>query len=111
MNPQHRHPNATHNATTQTLQTAAESKASMHKGPTHDEIARRAHAIYEKQGCQDGRCKQNWKQAEHELAQVEIETQNSIKAMDNEHDISHAFNECDGQDASAVHAAAATHRQ
>ena len=35
--------------------------------PTHAEIARRAYDIYVKTGCEQGRCKQNWHQAETEL--------------------------------------------
>jgi Protein of unknown function (DUF2934) len=35
--------------------------------PTHDEIARRAQAIYEESGRIDGRDEQNWLQAESQL--------------------------------------------
>jgi hypothetical protein len=35
--------------------------------PTHDDIAKRAYEIYTLKGCRDGRCEQNWKQAEQEL--------------------------------------------
>jgi hypothetical protein len=35
--------------------------------PSHDDIARRAYEIYVKKGCQQGQCKQNWRQAEQDL--------------------------------------------
>lgn len=35
--------------------------------PTHDEIAARAYAIYENQGCRSGHCNSNWHQAEWAL--------------------------------------------
>jgi hypothetical protein len=35
--------------------------------PTHDAIAHRAYDIYVKTGCEQGHCKRNWLQAEHEL--------------------------------------------
>ena len=38
--------------------------------PTHDEIQARAYEIYERNGRQDGRCEQNWLQAEQELLEV-----------------------------------------
>ena len=37
--------------------------------PTHEEIARAAYDIYVEHGRTQGRCKQNWLQAEEELAQ------------------------------------------
>lgn len=37
------------------------------KGITHDEIAKRAYAIYEKNGCQSGHDRENWLAAEAEL--------------------------------------------
>ena len=37
--------------------------------PTHEQIARRAYAIYEQSGRQPGRCRQNWLQAERGLRQ------------------------------------------
>ncbi len=36
-------------------------------GASHDDIARRAHGIYESNGSKSGQCKQNWLQAEREL--------------------------------------------
>jgi len=36
--------------------------------PTHDDIARRAYDIYLGNGCKQGHCKQNWRQAEQELS-------------------------------------------
>ncbi len=36
--------------------------------PTHDAIATRAYEIYVASGSKHGQCKQNWKQAEHDLA-------------------------------------------
>ncbi|MBI1292200.1 DUF2934 domain-containing protein [bacterium] len=33
----------------------------------HDAIARRAYAIYEKGGCQQGHCDENWQKAESEM--------------------------------------------
>jgi hypothetical protein len=36
--------------------------------PTHDAIAHRAYDIYVKAGSKQGYCKQNWQQAEKELA-------------------------------------------
>jgi hypothetical protein len=35
--------------------------------PTHEDIAKRAYGIYVKSGCEQGKCKRNWHQAEHEL--------------------------------------------
>jgi len=35
--------------------------------PTLEDIAKRAYEIYVKNGCQQGQCEQNWKQAEQEL--------------------------------------------
>jgi hypothetical protein len=35
--------------------------------PTHDDIAHRAYDIYVQDGRKQGQCKQNWRQAEHEL--------------------------------------------
>ncbi|MCX5658191.1 MAG: DUF2934 domain-containing protein [Planctomycetota bacterium] len=35
--------------------------------PTHDDIARRAYDIYIRSGKKEGRCAQNWSQAEQEL--------------------------------------------
>ena len=35
--------------------------------PTHDEIAHQAHDICVKSGHKQGRCEQNWRQAEQEL--------------------------------------------
>jgi hypothetical protein len=37
------------------------------KKPTHEEIAQRARAIYERSGCMTGRDIENWLQAEAEL--------------------------------------------
>ena len=34
---------------------------------SHDDIARRAYEIYVKSGSKNGRCRQNWQQAENEL--------------------------------------------
>jgi hypothetical protein len=36
--------------------------------PTHDAISHRAYDIYVKTGSKPGHCKQNWQQAEKELA-------------------------------------------
>mgnify|MGYP002623916830 CR=1 FL=1 len=38
--------------------------------PTHNDIARRAYAIYIGTGRQHGFCKENWQQAERELGKV-----------------------------------------
>jgi hypothetical protein len=52
---------------------AQQTHGDMHPGhgviatPTHNDISRRAYDIYIKSGCKDGQCKQNWKQAEHEI--------------------------------------------
>ena len=35
--------------------------------PSHAEIAMRAYGIYVKDGCKQGRCKENWQQAEHDM--------------------------------------------
>ena len=35
--------------------------------PTHDAIANRAYDLYVRTGSKQGRCKQNWQQAETEL--------------------------------------------
>ena len=43
------------------------STSSSPRTPSHDEIARRAYDIYLKTGSKQGRCKQNWLQAENEL--------------------------------------------
>ena len=40
--------------------------------PTHDEIAARAYKIYVDSGGQEGRCEANWLQAEHELLEEAI---------------------------------------
>ena len=45
----------------------AEHACSCVSGPTHDDIANRAYAIYVKTGRKQGRCKQNWQQAEQSL--------------------------------------------
>lgn len=37
---------------------------------SHDDIARRAYAIYLNTGCQPGQCEQNWCQAEAELREM-----------------------------------------
>ena len=37
------------------------------KLPTHDDIAAMAYAIYVRGGCEQGRCEQNWVQAEDVL--------------------------------------------
>lgn len=36
----------------------------------HDDVARRAYAIYVSSGCLPGRCEQNWLQAERELRRL-----------------------------------------
>src|SRR5258708_2563166 len=36
-------------------------------GPTHDEIACRAHQLYQERGCEPGRDVEDWFQAEREL--------------------------------------------
>jgi hypothetical protein len=41
--------------------------------PTHDDIARRAYAIYLKHGRRQGQSEQNWHQAEHELRNEKLE--------------------------------------
>ena len=43
------------------------SKNTKTQVPTHDEIAARAQAIYEREGRQQGRAMQNWLQAEAQL--------------------------------------------
>ncbi|MCC5875420.1 MAG: DUF2934 domain-containing protein [Candidatus Sumerlaeia bacterium] len=35
--------------------------------PSHEAIAERAYTIYEKAGCTDGHCGENWQQAELEM--------------------------------------------
>jgi hypothetical protein len=53
--------------------TAEQTHNDLHPGsgvvfpPTHDEIAHRAFDIYVRSGCEQGHCKQNWHEAEHEL--------------------------------------------
>jgi len=39
----------------------------IHHAPTHDEIARRAYAIFEQNGCIPGHDMENWLQAEAQL--------------------------------------------
>jgi len=41
--------------------------------PTQEDIARRAYEIYIRQGCQEGQSEQNWKQAERELREENLE--------------------------------------
>ena len=40
-----------------------------HSKPTHDEIARRAHQLWEERGRPDGSSDVDWYRAEHELRQ------------------------------------------
>lgn len=40
--------------------------------PSHDSVARRAYEIYVASGCRSGRCGQNWRQAESELAGASV---------------------------------------
>lgn len=62
----------TQSEATQSL-AAQQTHDDMHTGrgviamPTHDDIANRAYDIYVKKDRQEGQCKQNWEQAEHEL--------------------------------------------
>jgi hypothetical protein len=37
--------------------------------PTHDEIQARAYDIYQRHGCQEGHCEENWLEAERELVE------------------------------------------
>lgn len=37
------------------------------RGPTHDQIARRAYEIYLARGCEDGHAEEDWRQAERDL--------------------------------------------
>jgi len=52
---------------------AGQTHSDLHAGPgvvtlpTHEDIAKRAYAIYLKTGRPQGHCQQNWHQAEHEL--------------------------------------------
>jgi hypothetical protein len=39
----------------------------IHHGPTHDEIARRAYALFEQSGCIPGHDMEHWLQAEAQL--------------------------------------------
>ncbi len=62
------------------VSTAPEKHASPQAGPTtlltsssaHDDIARRAYDIYDKNGRQQGQCQQNWQQAERELRKQSV---------------------------------------
>lgn len=48
------------------------------QNPTHEEIAARAHDIWERAGCPEGQETEHWLQAERELSQnrpMEIQTQ------------------------------------
>ncbi len=55
--------------------------------PAHDDIARRAYEIYIKNGCHQGQCQKNWRQAEQEL---QDEGQVACSAQDNGGDASPA---------------------
>jgi len=52
---------------------AGQTHDDMHPGPgvitvpTHEQIAKRAYAIFVKSGRKLGQCTQNWRQAEHDL--------------------------------------------
>lgn len=62
----------TRSEATQTL-AAREVHSDSHPGlgaitlPAHEDIARRAYEIYFEDGCRQGRCKDNWHQAEHDF--------------------------------------------
>jgi hypothetical protein len=38
--------------------------------PTKEEIAKRAYEIYQESGCVEGRCEENWHEAERELKKL-----------------------------------------
>ena len=61
------HSKATPTCTTQKTYNAAKPTPVVTPTATHDDIAKRAHEIYIKNGCPQGQCEQNWQQAEHEL--------------------------------------------
>ena len=50
-------------------QAAASSQPAVSAAPGHEDIARRAYAIYVQKGRQPGQCQQNWRQAEKDLRQ------------------------------------------
>lgn len=49
--------------------------------PAHDDIARRAYDIYVKGGSQEGRCQQNWLQAERELRKHTVTAGPAVQAV------------------------------
>ncbi|MEQ9461280.1 MAG: DUF2934 domain-containing protein [Phycisphaeraceae bacterium] len=51
------------------------SRPASPRGIGHDEIASRAYANYEKSGCREGYCQENWEHAEHELRHEEKKLQ------------------------------------
>ena len=51
------------------LATALVAASSRKAGPTHDQVAERARAIWTKSGCQAGRDVENWIEAERQLRQ------------------------------------------
>lgn len=57
-----------HNTTPQTTGEATRHEPALCVPATHDVIARHAYDIYNKSGRRQGRCQQNWAQAERELA-------------------------------------------
>ena len=54
-------------ASTPSAQAASKPNAARAKGPTHDQIAQKAHEIWLKNGCQHGQDRQNWLEAEAQL--------------------------------------------
>lgn len=66
------------NAPTPTSVTAAASNATP-PAPSREAIAELAYSKYIKTGCQEGRCEQNWREAEAELKQLALERPHSPK--------------------------------
>jgi hypothetical protein len=60
-------PQSTHAPSTSRKQTTSQSEMTKSRAPSHEDIARRAYDIYEKNNRREGQCWHNWMQAEQEL--------------------------------------------
>ena len=68
-NSQSHHTQYSHDSQTWSPSHDAHSSQTGSKGkPTHDEVARRAYEIYEKEGCLQGRDVKHWLRAETKLS-------------------------------------------